>query len=120
MPERLSNISSAAYDVNLFELLKAYGNIQVRGETAALNIVSTRLFSVDEAIARLKKLLGNIPDWETLSRFLPTDLQNELLTRSALASTFAASLELVKEGYIELRQEYTYGAIYLRQREALK
>lgn len=120
MPERISNISSAVYDVNLFDLLKAYGNIQVRSETTSLNIVSTRLFSVDAAIARLKGVLGSIPDWQILSRFLPGGLHNELLTCSAIASTFAASLELVKEGYIELRQESKYGAIYLRQRKALK
>ena len=54
-------------------------------------------------------MLGDIPDWQELIGFLPDGLNNNLLTRSAVASTFVASLELAKEGYIELKQNNTYG-----------
>ena len=90
-------------ELSLFELLKSYGQV-VRGEVSTLSIVATRLYSVDEAIERLKNMLGDIPDWQELIRFLPDGLNNNLLTRSAVASTFVASLELAKEGYIELKQ----------------
>ena len=46
--------------------------------------------------------------------FLPDGLNNNLLTRSAVASTFVASLELAKEGYIELKQNNTFGPIFVR------
>ncbi|MBH66739.1 MAG: segregation/condensation protein A [Rhodospirillaceae bacterium] len=117
MPEKISNILSPVYDISLFELLKIYGNIRLRNETSSLRIISTRLFAVDEAIERLKTMLAGVPDWQTLVGFLPKGLHNELLARSAVASTFAASLELVKEGSIELRQDEKYGPIYLRQRD---
>ena len=106
--------------LSLYELLKSYGNVKLRGEPSTLSIVATRLYSVDEAIDRLKNMLGDIPDWQTLIGFLPDGLNDSLLTRSAVASTFAASLELVKEGYIELKQNGTYGPIFLRPREISK
>ena len=120
MPELVSNVTSPIYELSLFELLKSYGNVKLRGETSTLSIVATRLYSVDEAIDRLKNMLGDIPDWQTLIGFLPDGLNDSLLTRSAVASTFAASLELVKEGYIELKQNGTYGPIFLRPREISK
>ena len=117
MPELISNVSSPIYELSLFELLKSYGQVKVRGEVSTLSIVATRLYSVDEAIERLKNMLGNIPDWQDLIGFLPDGLNNNLLTRSAVASTFVASLELAKEGYIELKQNNTYGPIFVRPRE---
>ncbi|MEE8352521.1 MAG: segregation/condensation protein A, partial [Rhodospirillales bacterium] len=55
------------------------------------------------------------PDWETLWQFLPEGLLEGLIARSALASTFAASLELAREGKIKLRQSDPFGPIYLKQ-----
>jgi len=117
MPELISNVTSPIYELSLFELLKSYGQVKVRGEVSTLSIVATRLYSVDEAIERLKNMLGDIPDWKELIGFLPDGLNNNLLTRSAVASTFVASLELAKEGYIELKQNNTYGPIFVRPRE---
>jgi segregation and condensation protein A len=60
-------------------------------------------------------MLGAMPGWRTLAAFLPPDLQGDpLLRRSALASTFAASLEMCKEGKLRIRQDGTFGPIYLR------
>ena len=116
MPELISNVTSPIYELSLFEILKSYGQVKVRGEVSSLSIVATRLYSVDEAIERLKNMLGDIPDWQELIGFLPDGLNNNLLTRSAVASTFVASLELAKEGYIELKQKNTFGPIFVRPR----
>jgi segregation and condensation protein A len=105
------------YDLTLFELLKVYGNLKSRSAETSLHIVPTTLFAVDEALKRLRSMIGSMPDWKTLVEFLPNGLNSRLLARSAVASTFVASLELAKEGHIELRQDKLFGPIFLRSRE---
>lgn len=113
-PETVELVKRHIYDVSLYELLKAYGNQKQRGSARTLNIMPLDLYSVDDAIQRLRGLLGKVPDWQTLSSFLPDNLKSELGRRSAIASTFAASLELAKSGKVKIRQERTFGPIYLR------
>ena len=62
-------------------------------------------------------MVGQELDWMGLQMFLPEGLTDGLIARSALASTFAASLELAREGKIEVRQLDTFGPIYLRSRK---
>jgi segregation and condensation protein A len=71
---------------------------------------------MDDALRRLGEMLGHAPDWRTLAAFLPGGLRG-LVYRSAVAATFAASLELVRSGRAELRQDGTFGPIYLKARE---
>ena len=117
MPESIADFAHPVYDVTLFELLKAYADHKLRSENTSLRIVSTKLYAVEEAVKRLRSMLGQMPNWQTLVSFLPVNLRGTLLVRSAVASTFVASLELVKEGQIELRQDDPYGPIFLRNRE---
>jgi segregation and condensation protein A len=69
---------------------------------------------MDDVLARLGKLVGRVPEWRSLMSFLPIDLRPGLIGRSAVAATFAASLELAKSGVLELRQDAAFGPIYLR------
>ncbi len=117
MEEKVSNQIFSVYDLTLFELLKTYGDIKQRSTESTLNIVSTKLFAVDEALERLRLMIGKIPDWQSMIDYLPKGLHNAVLARSAVASTFVASLELVKEGLIDLRQDKHFGPIFLRGRK---
>jgi segregation and condensation protein A len=114
--ERLPRQTTVVYDVSLYELLKAYGEIRQRAEAGGLRILSLNLYSVESALRRLEALIGSLPGWQTLASFLPADLRDDLTLRSALASTFAASLELCKSGKMDIRQDGTYGPIYLRRK----
>ena len=72
---------------------------------------------MDEALRRIGEMLGNSPpDWRSLVAFLPAGLQG-LVFRSAVAATFSATLELVRAGRAELRQDGTFGPIYLKSRD---
>jgi segregation and condensation protein A len=113
-PEGLRLVSRIAYDATLYDLLKAYGESRRRAAGSVLEIRPAELYSMDEALARLGKLLGKLPEWRTLMSFLPPNLRTGLVGRSAVASTFAASLELVRSGRIQLRQDVAFGPIYLR------
>ena len=81
-----------------------------------MQIEASRLYTTDQAVRRLVEMLGVSPGWTVLSGFLPDHRDDPLLARSALASTFAASLELAKTGEAELRQDKMFAPVYVRGR----
>lgn len=115
-PEGIRVITTPVYEASLFEMLEAYGSLQRRGKAETLTIEQFELFSMDDALGRLRAILGKTPDWATLSSFLPEGLLEGLPTRAAIAATFAASLELVRDGHAEIRQDQRFGPIYFRSR----
>ena len=116
-PEGVKILKTPVYDLSLYELLKSYGDQYSRAkEGQLLEIAPTEFYSVDDALDRLQLMLGKTPDWTTLISFLPDDISEPLVWRSALASTFAASLELAKSGQIEIQQGQTFGPMYLRSK----
>lgn len=105
---------TVVYEATLYDLLKAYARNKVRADVTALRIVPLDLYSVDDALHRLRDLIGKTPGWRSIVAFLPQDLKDELHRRSALACTFVASLEMVRDGKIKIRQESQFGPIFLR------
>ena len=76
-PEGVKITRIPVYDLSLFELLKAYGDQQRRGHFEPLEIAPTDVYSVDDALERLGRILGRLPDWQTLIDFLPEGLAGE-------------------------------------------
>ena len=115
-PESFMAEAKSVYEVSLYDLLRAYADYKKRVAThVPLRIEpSYDLHSVEDALKRLRRLLGPTPGWASLWRFLPEDLREGLSSRSAVAATFVASLEMVREGQARLRQDQAYGPIYLR------
>ena len=113
-PSAIAIERSVQYEATLYDLLKAYARNKVRAEATAFRVVPMDLYSVDDALQRLRGLLGKMPGWRSLAVFLPDDLRDELHRRSALAATFAASLEMVRDGHLKIRQEGHFGPIFLR------
>jgi segregation and condensation protein A len=119
-PEVMEVEEKPIYFLPIQDLLAALGAPLRRKKPASYNIVQTRLYSLEESVERLRDLLGVMPSWSVLINFLP-EMQGEgvpLQIRSAVASTFAATLELVKNGELELRQDGTCAPIYLRRRQS--
>jgi len=117
-PEQFGDTTFSVFEVTLYDLLKAYGDQRRRTNPETLHIEAWELESVESALNRLTQALGRGPDWEHLWRFLPPGTIEglrigRLSARSALASTFAASLELVREGRARIRQGKPFGPIYL-------
>jgi len=114
------------YTVDLYQLLKAYGDITQRKTSSQYKPISFPVMSMEEALERMQRMLGRLPKtgttsvWTTLNSFMPDNIKDVLLHKSSMASLFTASLELAKQGKVELRQEDTYKPIYLRvvEREA--
>ena len=118
-PEGLAIVPVPVYELGLYELLRAYGQSRRREEAPVLTIEPSAFQSMDDALKRLARFLGHLPDWRELTNFLPQEVRGELFRRSALAATFAAALELARDGRIELRQERAFGPIYLRSPAAI-
>ncbi len=106
--------SRSRFDVTLYDLLQAYGRQQARQEASTLHIAPTDLYSIEDALVRLRDVVGNVPDWRVLESFLPAGLREALRFRSAVASTFVAALELAKSGRIEFNQLSAFSPLYIR------
>ena len=117
-PEGMEVVRTAVYEVSLYDLLKAYGDNRRRATGSHLTIEASQLYSLSDAIERLRGVMGEVGDWTSLSAFLPEDLRDGLFMRSAVASTFAASLEMVKEGRANIRQSSAFGPIFIKGKEA--
>lgn len=114
-PEGLRVVATPVYTATLYELLKAYGDQRGRKQGSMLRIMPSELYSMETALERLSSILGRMPDWTTLQSFIPAELRGGVVARSALAAMFAASLELVRSGRMQLRQDRTFGQIYVRK-----
>jgi len=113
-PAPLRVISKTTFELSLYELLKGYGRIQRNTEAGGLHFDPGELYSPDDALQRLRRLLGAIPGWQTLTSFLPPELSGGLVWRSAVASTLAATLEMTRQGHVEIRQDGPFKPIYVR------
>lgn len=116
-PEGLATDRHAVYDVTLYELLRAYADFRVRTSVKSYTVARRPIYSLENAIRRLGDLLGTAFTWHQLKEFLPGDMADARLRRSALASMFVASLELARTGRAELRQMEAYGPLYLRRKD---
>ena len=101
------------YNTSLYDLIKTYGEIITFNNNKSITIADTQLYSVEDALNTLKSFFKHSKDWKDLLDFIPNNLRNKLERKSALASHFVASLELVKEGSLKLRQDNFNGNILL-------
>jgi segregation and condensation protein A len=113
-PEKFTAVYKSVLDVTLYDLLKGYGEQRRRSVDITLHIEPWELYTVEDALKRLQGLLGSMPDWQNMAKFLPPDMVDELARRSALASFFAASLEMTRQGRMRISQAGPFEPIYLR------
>ncbi|MGH1398652.1 MAG: segregation and condensation protein A [Alphaproteobacteria bacterium] len=119
-PEGISISTRTQWDVGLYDMLRAYGDIQKRGEDAHYDLPEFTLMSAEDAMGRMTRMLGKLPRkgahsvWTTLESFIPDGIKDRLYGRSALASTFTVGLELAKQGKLEIKQDGLFRPIYMR------
>ena len=104
------------YTSKLYDLLNSYSKILSNKEQIKnLTIEFSKLYSVDEAIKRFKQMFGDIIEWTNFINIIPKFLnKNKTINKSVLSSNFVASLELSKNGFLEVKQENAFGNIYVR------
>ena len=104
------------YTSNLYDLLKSYSQILKSNEQVKqLTIEYSELYSVDQAVKRLKGIFGNITEWTNFLNIIPNLIKaNKTINKSIISSNFVASLELSKNGFIDLKQDENFGNIYIK------
>ena len=106
------------YTSDLYDLLKTYSSILLKSEKLShLTITFSELHSVDSAIQRLKNIFGTIFEWTNFNKIIPHFGSKRIVNKSLISSNFVASLELVKNGFIEVKQNETFGNIYVRSKQ---
>ncbi len=119
LPEDMRAVRRTEYRATVLDLMQAYARVRTRDDFEPLTLKRESIFTMEQALERMKSLLGEAVEWGDISRFLPEGwTEDPKKRRSATAATFAASLELAKLGQIELRQHETFAPIMLRRKEA--
>ncbi|WP_370470509.1 ScpA family protein [uncultured Paracoccus sp.] len=115
-PEQIARRRNVTYEVGLIDLMRAYARIKTRDEFRPYAFDRKDVFTMEQALERLRHLIGFAGEWTSLSTFLPDGWAGEARGRSATAATFAASLELARQGRLEIRQADTFAPITLRRK----
>lgn len=114
-PEHIPTQRQSAFDASLYDLLNAYASLRQRHAITQVTIEKRNVWSLADAREILHRLMGEVEDWTALDHFLFRYLTDPRERRTAIASAFAASLEMVREGQLEVRQEGAFQPIYIRR-----
>ncbi len=118
LPEEVGTIRKITYTASLLELMQAYARIRTRDEFRPFVMDRDSVYTMEEALDRLRGMIGFAGDWTDIASYLPDGWQMDpKKRRSATASNFAAALELAKAGKVDLRQADTFAPIHLRRRD---
>jgi segregation and condensation protein A len=82
-----------------------------------VRVAKREVWSLAEAREVLERLIGTASDWSRLDEFLLAYAVQPSMVPTVLASSFAATLELAREGLIELHQQGAFKPLFLRQRK---
>ncbi|WP_132533899.1 ScpA family protein [Rhizobium sp. PP-F2F-G48] len=113
-PEHIPVERSSAYEASLYDLLQAYASLRQREAVMQVTIERRQVWSLADARLILARLMGGLSEWTALDHFLLRYVGDPGQRVSAIASAFAASLEMVREGRLEIRQDEAFAPIYVR------
>ncbi|MBM2291034.1 segregation/condensation protein A [Sulfitobacter pseudonitzschiae] len=116
--EMVTRVRKVTYSATLLDLMQGYARIRTRDDFRPFVMDRDSVFTMEQALERMRGLIGYAGDWTEISSYLPDGWDGDpVRRRSATAATFAASLELVKEGHLEIRQSEMFAPIQLRKRD---
>ena len=116
LPEPIRITRQSVYDANVYDLLKAYSQQRQRTAVTSLRMKPRTVWSLKEARGELERLLGMNLDWAPLDQLIAEFLVEPELRKTALASSFTATLEMTREGALEIRQAKSFAALLVRRR----
>jgi segregation and condensation protein A len=117
IPEDVMRLRKVSYSATLLDLMQAYARTRTKDEFRPYAFDRDHVFTMEQALDRMRGLIGFAGEWTDLSSYLPDGWTlDPARRRSATASTFAASLELAKQGQIELKQGESFAPISIRRK----
>ena len=118
VPEDLTHLRKVTRTATLLDLMRAYAQIRTKDEFRPFVLDREHIYTMEQALDRMRGLIGYVGDWATLVSFLPDGWDGTpMARRSSLAAHFAAVLEMAKRGQVVLRQGETFSPIELRRKD---
>lgn len=118
LPEDVARHRKVTYSATLLDLMRAYARIRTRDDFRPFVMDRDHVFTMEQALERMRGLIGYVGDWSDLTGFLPDGWDtNPMRRRSSTAAHFAAILEMAKRGQVEVRQGETFAPIQIRRKE---
>ena len=118
-PESIAEIKHPKFTATLYDLLSAYAAQRQQRVLASVHLAKRTVWSLAEARASLERLVGMAEDWSRLDEYLVSYVLDPSQRATVFASTFAAALELVREGSMEVNQKEAFAPLYFRKRMSL-
>jgi segregation and condensation protein A len=112
----IRSIFISKYSITLYELLKSYSSIVMTKDFKKMNIPMLPVFTTEDGIKRIKEFFGKLLDWKNIDDLLPVNFKSAKNSkRAAKAGILAASLELVKEGNVIIKQDKLFDPVYIKE-----
>jgi segregation and condensation protein A len=115
-PESIAEIRHPKYTATLYDLLTAYAAQRQSRVLTSVHLARRTVWSLSEARASLERLVGIAEDWSRLDEYLLSYVADPSQKATVFASSFAAALELVREGSMDLNQKEAFAPLYFRKR----
>ncbi|MEN9012966.1 MAG: ScpA family protein [Yoonia sp.] len=118
--EDVTRVRRVTYTATLLDLMQGYARIRTKDDFRPFVMDREAVMTMEQSLARMRTLIGFAGEWTDIVSYLPEGWElDPVKRRSATAATFAASLELAKEGKIDIRQGETFAPIQIRKRDPL-
>jgi segregation and condensation protein A len=117
-PEPIAHIKRPQWTATLYDLLSAYAQQRQRSALSHVRLAKRTVWSLAEARETLERLIGQSPDWTRLDEYLISYVVEPSLAPTVFASSFASTLELVREGLMEVHQQGAFAPLYVRKRQS--
>ena len=116
--EEVVSKRQTVWDATLLDLMQAYARVKTKDSFKPFHLSKrVQVMTMEEALDSLRGIIGTAVDWATLASFLPDGWQvDPKRRRSAMAASFAATLEVAKRGEIELKQDEAFAPVMLRKK----
>ncbi|WP_417670474.1 segregation and condensation protein A [Roseibium sp.] len=115
MPETTSVERKSVWAATLYDLLSAYATQRQRNSVTSVRVLKRNVWSLQEARELLIRLVGRVGEWAPINSYLQDYLYDDEDWATVVASTFSASLEMVREGQVEIRQSEPFAPVYIRR-----
>ncbi len=116
-PEPIAHIKRPQWSATLYDLLSAYAQQRQRHALARVRFAKRTVWSLAEAREALERLIGQSSDWARLDEYLIAYVVEPSFAPTVFASSFASTLEMVREGVMEVHQQAAFAPLYVRKRQ---
>ena len=110
--------TKSEYSVSLYELLKSYSNHVMKRNFISINIPKLPICTTEEGVEIIKTSIKRLSNWIDISELVPSKFkETNTLKKSGLAGIFSASLELTREGLVNIMQKKKFDKLLIKEKK---